>query len=159
MLGLTPIPLYSIAFLGCTTLATGFGWWITGVRLDHSKESIVACQTKHEAFVSQVRVEGEKAERKTAEIIANQSQITEDIKNEYSQNLDRLRADYQRLRNTASRSPGSGNMPGISDPASRVEGSAKNDLPDPGRIVAECAEETLKLIWLQQWVSEQANKK
>lgn len=152
MLGLSPIPLYTIAFLGCTTLASSLGWWFTGMRLDHAKESIVACQTKHEAFVSQTRAEGEKAERRTAEIIANQSQITEDIKGEYAQNLDRLRADYQRLRNAASRSPSRSEMPGISAPASGTHEIAADALP----LAEQCAESTLMLVSLQQWVSEQA---
>ncbi len=154
MFGMNPLTLYAIVFLVFTNVLTGAGWWVASMKADHQKQRAEIAEQKLQVFADQVRAEGVKAERKTAELIATAKNISVTKDAEYAKSLDRLRADYQRLRKQYA-SAGGGAVPSTDQPAEVANGTSQNDLPDSSRLAAECAEETLKLVFLQEWELQQ----
>ena len=150
MFGLNPIALYAIAFLVFTNLFTGAGWWVASMKADHEQQRAEIAEQKLQLFAEQVRAEGVKAERKTAELIATAKNISVAKDAEYAKNLDRLRADYQRLRKQYA-SAGSGSLPAIPDAARSIDAIPADCLP----LAADAAETTLMLVTLQEWITEQ----
>ena len=151
MFGMNPIPLYAIVFLVFTNLFAGAGWWVASMRADHEQQRAEIAEHKLVVFAEQVRAEGVKAERKTAELIATAKNISVTKDAEYAKSLDRLRADYQRLRKQYT-SAGSGAVPTVPEAPRSVDEIPANALP----LAAECAETTLTLESLQGWVTEQS---
>lgn len=151
MFGMNPISLYAIAFLVFTNIATGAAWWVASMRADHEQQRAEIAEQKLQLFAEQVRAEGAKAERRTAELIATAKNISVAKDAEYAKNLDRLRADYQRLRKQYA-SAGSGAVPALPEAPRSVDEIPANALP----LAAECAETTLTLETLQEWVQEQS---
>lgn len=151
MFGLNPVALYAIAFLVFTNLFTFAGWRLANHEADKQERRAIVSEEKLNLFAEQVRIEGERQARRTAEIIAKGKQITEDMSHEYAKNLDRLRTDYQRLRKQYSASAGGVAVPGIPEAARSVDAIPADALP----LAAECAETTLMLESLQGWVKEQ----
>ena len=151
MFGLNPIALYAIAFLVFTNLFTFAGWRLADHEADKQERRAIVSEEKLNLFAEQVRIEGERQARRTAEIIANGKQITEDMSHEYAKNLDRLRADYQRLRKQYADSSGGG-VSKVPDSAKSIDAIPADCLP----IAADAAETTLMLVTLQEWVSSQA---
>lgn len=150
MFGLNPVALYAIAFLVFTNLFTLAGWRLAEHEADKQERRAVVAEEKLNLFAEQVRIEGEKQVRRTAEIIAKGRQITEDMNHEYAKNLDRLRADYQRLRKQYADSSGGG-LSKVPDSAQRVDAIPADCLP----LAADAAETTLTLVTLQEWLTEQ----
>ena len=140
MFGMNPIPLYAIVFLVFTNVFAGTGWWVASMKADYQQKRAEIAEHKLVVFAEQVRAEGAKAERRTAEAIANGKKITEDLNHEYAKSLDRLRADYQRLRKQYT-SAGSGAVPTVPEAPRSVDEIPANALP----LAAECAETTLTL--------------
>ena len=150
MFGLNPVALYAIAFLLFTNLFTFAGWRLADHEADKQERRAIVSEEKLNLFAEQVRIEGEKQTRRTAEIIAKGKQITEDMSHEYAKNLDRLRADYQRLRKQYADSSGGG-LSKVPDSARSIDAIPSDCLP----LAADAAETTLTLITLQEWVTEQ----
>lgn len=150
MFGLNPIALYAIAFLVFTNLFTFAGWRLANHEADKQERRAIVSEEKLSLFAEQVRIEGEKQTRRTAEIIANGKKITEDMSHEYANNLDRLRADYQRLRKQYADSSGGG-LSKVSDSAKSIDAITADCLP----LAADAAETTLTLVTLQEWITEQ----
>lgn len=150
MFGLNPVALYAIAFLLFTNLFTFAGWRLADHEADKQERRAIVSEEKLNLFAEQVRIEGEKQTRRTAEIIAKGKQITEDMSHEYAKNLDRLRADYQRLRKQYADSSGGG-LSKVPDSAKSIDAIPADCLP----LAADAAETTLTLVTLQEWVTEQ----
>lgn len=150
MFGLNPVALYAIAFLLLTNLFTFAGWRLADHEADKQERRAIVSEEKLNLFAEQVRIEGEKQTRRTAEIIANGKKITEDMSHEYAKNLDRLRTDYQRLRKQYASSSGGG-VSAIPDSAKSIDAIP----PDCLSLAADAAETTLTLVTLQEWVTEQ----
>ena len=150
MFGLNPVALYAIAFLLFTNLVTFAGWRLADHEADKQERRAIVSEEKLNLFAEQVRIEGEKQTRRTAEIIAKGKQITEDMSHEYAKNLDRLRADYQRLRKQYADSSGGG-LSKVPDSAKSIDAIPADCLP----LAADAAETTLTLVALQEWVTEQ----
>ena len=150
MFGLNPVALYAIAFLVFTNLFTFAGWRLANHEADKQERRAIVSEEKLNLFAEQVRIEGEKQTRRTAEIIAKGKQITEDMSHEYAKNLDRLRTDYQRLRKQYASSSGGG-VSKVPDAASSVDAIPADCLP----LAADAAETTLTLVTLQEWITEQ----
>ncbi len=150
MFGLNPVALYAIAFLLFTNLFTFAGWRLADHEADKQERRAIVSEEKLNLFAEQVRIEGEKQTRRTAEIIANGKQITEDMSHEYAKNLDRLRADYQRLRKQYADTRGS-KLPDVPGSAQGIDAIPADCLP----LAADAAETTLTLVALQEWVTEQ----
>ena len=152
MFGMNPVALYAIAFLVFTNLFTFAGWRLADHEADKQERRAIVSEEKLSLFAEQVRIEGEKQVRRTAEIIANGKKITEDMSHEYANNLDRLRADYQRLRKQYAASSSGGGVSKVPDSAKRIDAIPADCLP----LAADAAETTLMLVTLQEWVSSQA---
>ena len=150
MFGLNPVALYAIAFLVFTNLFTFAGWRLADHEADKQERRAIVSEEKLSLFAEQVRIEGEKQTRRTAEIIANGKKITEDMNHEYAKNLDRLRADYQRLRKQYADTRGS-KLPAVPGSAQGIDAITADCLP----LAADAAETTLTLVTLQEWVTEQ----
>lgn len=150
MFGLNPVALYAIAFLLFTNLFTFAGWRLADHEADKQERRAIVSEEKLNLFAEQVRIEGEKQTRRTAEIIAKGKQITEDMSHEYAKNLDRLRADYQRLRKQYADSSGGG-LSKVPDSAKSIDAIPADCLP----LAADAAETTLTLVTLQEWITEQ----
>ena len=157
MFGLTPVTLYLIIGLVFTNLATVVAWRVTEARLESATAETVACAAQHEAFVAQVRTEGEKARIKTADIIAKNTTIIEDIKHEYQTAVARVRSDYAgRLRQQANRGSGGGLLPAVPGSASGSDAASQDPIPAPERIAADCAETTVTANFLQAFIEQQS---
>lgn len=154
MFGMTPAVLWIVAALALGNAIFAGLWQWTATERDAEREKVVACAARHDAFVAQTRAEGERAERRTAEIIANSVAITEEIKHDYQATLARLRADYQRLRQQPGRDSAGGSVPAVPD----ATGGAYEIPADAVPLAAACAETTLTLITLQRWVQQQKEK-
>ena len=150
MFGLNPIPLYAIIFLVFSNLLTGAGWWVASMRADHEQQRAEIAEQKLVIFAEQVRAEGAKAERRTAELIATAKNISVAKDAEYAKNLDRLRADYQRLRKQYA-SAGGGSVPALPEAPRSIDAITADCLP----LAADAAETTLMLVTLQEWIAEQ----
>ena len=149
MFGLSPIPLYAIAFLLFTNLVTVFAWQWNRSAAQAEREKVAVCQAKFDSFKSQVEALGKQQERKVAELIATAAAVTKDTEKRYEESLAALRADYDRLRKHyvgASSSP----VPTTGGGTREFDAAAKDAVSDPVRLAAECAETTLNLIWLQE---------
>lgn len=151
MFGMNPVALYAIAFLVFTNLFAFAGWWLADHDAEKQVHRAIVAEEKLRVFAEQVRAEGEKQAVRTAEIIANGKKITEDMSNEYAKNLDRLRSDYQRLRQQYANGSGSGRVPAVPEATRSIDAIPADALP----LAAECAETTLMLESLQGWVKEQ----
>lgn len=145
----------AIAFLIATNLVAFGGWKLTASNLTHTQEQLATCEATHKAFVAQVRVEGEQAEKAKKTVENNNRRIADETAKGWASALDVVRADAaRRVRVAAAAGAGSRGMPGISPPAAGTDAASEGALPPAERIVADCAEDTLNLVWLQHWVSE-----
>lgn len=150
MFGMNPLTLYAIVFLVFTNVLTGAGWWVASMKADHQKQRAEIAEQKLQVFADQVRAEGVKAERKTAELIATAKNISVTKDAEYAKSLDRLRADYQRLRKQYADTRGS-KLPAVPGSAQGIDAITADCLP----LAADAAETTLTLVTLQEWITEQ----
>lgn len=154
MFGLNPATLYLIVGLVITNLLTGFLWQLSANDAQHQKERTAVCEARFESYRKQVEALGKLQEQKTAEVIAASNLAVEETRKKYEANLDRLRADYQRLRNqyaSARTSP----VPAPDIGTRELDAATKDAVSDPVRLAAECAETTLNLIWLQEHERQQ----
>ena len=152
MFGMNPVVLYAFAFLVFTNLATATGWWVASNTAEQQQRRAIVAEEKLVIFAEQVRAQGEKAERRTAELIATAKTISMQKDADYAKNLDRLRADYQRLRQQyASQRAAGGGVSALPEAPRSVDAIPADALP----LAAECAETTLTLESLQSWVKEQ----
>jgi len=151
MFGMNPLSLYAIAFLVFTNLFMGVCWFFADAAAERNERRAIVAEEKLSLFAEQVRIEGEKQVRRTAEIIAYGKKITEEMSHEYAKNLDRLRADYQRLRKQYAASSVGVTVPAISESPRSLDAIPSDCLP----LAADAAETTLMLVTLQEWVKEQ----
>lgn len=105
-------------------------------------------------YRAEVEAAGEAQEAAVARITTEQKQITEDTTNAWKAALDLTRSQYATAGRVRKPS-GSCSMPGISQPATGVDGASQDAIPAAGDIEEACAETTLTLNYLQGWVTEQ----
>jgi hypothetical protein len=143
--------IWLIVLLLCTNGIAGIMWFVKATEAKGYKERAELCAAKHEAFVEQVKAAGRAAEDRARAIDRENRRIQDETAKGWAAALDVVRADRVRLaRAGASVSPVRG--PGIT--ATGIDGPAAEHLPPPERVVADCAETTLTLVWLQHWVKE-----
>lgn len=148
MPGMSPITLV-LLIAGALQVATGFGWWIASARLDATQTKLAKCNAKHEAFVDQVKVQGEAAMQAARTKEAEHRRIHDETSRAWAAALDVVRVQY-----AARPGPRGGGVSVTPVAADRVVIAPAEPLPAPERIIADCAEDTLKLVWLQHWVQE-----
>ena len=152
---LTPFYPWLLVFLLCTNGIAAVMWYVKGTEANVYKERATACAAKHDAFVRQVEAQGQIATEKAKAKEAEYARIAEETGRGWASALAHVRASAdKRLRLAASRSAGSGGVSVTPLPADRVVIATQGDLPAPERIVADCAEDALKLVWLQHWITE-----
>lgn len=108
----------------------------------------------HATYRADVMAAGEAQEAAVARITTEQKQITEDTTNAWKAALDLTRSQYAsagRVRQSSGSCP----MPGIPQPATRVDGPGQDSISSAGTIEEACAETTLTLNYLQAWVEQQ----
>lgn len=105
-------------------------------------------------YRAEVMKAAEAQEAAVARITTEQKQITEDTTNAWKAALDLTRSQYAsagRVRQPSGSCP----MPGISQPATRIDGAGQDTVPAAGGIEEACAETTLTINMLQDWVEKQ----
>lgn len=102
-----------------------------------------------------IEVRSEEAARNAERVLAEQKQITEDTKNGWEAALGVTRDYWADRMRRAHVQP----MPGISGSPAGAVGAADDPLPPPDRVAADCAAETVKLLFLQRWVTQQRQAK
>lgn len=98
--------------------------------------------------LSVVELRSEIAAQEAAATLKEQKQITEDTTNAWKAALDSTRDDWAKRLRLANVQP----MPGISGPAGGVDALPADSLA----LAAQCAETTLTLRDLQDWVKRQS---
>ena len=105
-------------------------------------------------YRAEVMAAADAQEAKVTRITTEQKQITEDTTNAWKAALDLTRSQYAsagRVRQPSGSCP----MPGVSKPATRIDGAGQDAISAAGDIEEACAETTLTLNYLQGWVTEQ----
>lgn len=150
---LTPT-VWIVLIAAALQCATGLGWWITSERLDRAQAKVAECRAQHQAFVDQVERAGRRAAARAQEIENEQRRIADETAQGWAKALDVVRADAaRRLRAVAGQgSAGAGGLSAPGQPAARIDERAQIPLPPAERILADCAEDTLMLVWLQDWL-------
>lgn len=105
-------------------------------------------------YRAEIVAAGEVQEAEVVRITTEQKQITEDTTNAWKAALDLTRSQYATAGRVRQPS-GSCQMPGISQPATRVDGPGQDAIPSAGNIEEACAETTLTLNYLQGWIEMQ----
>lgn len=108
----------------------------------------------HATYRAEVMAAADAQEAKVARITTEQKQITEDTTNAWKAALDLTRSQYATAGRVRKPS-GACQMPGISQPATGVDGASQDAIHAAGAIEEACAETTLTLNYLQGWVTEQ----
>ncbi len=128
-----PIPAtwYAIAALALSNLFTGYMW-----QQDAHKLEIVKLTSEVAAAASEATIKAQK-------------QITEDTKNGWKAALDVTNDSWAKRLRLANVQP----MSGISGPTGGVDGLPTDSLA----LAARCAETTLQLKTLQNWVHRQGS--
>ncbi len=152
---LSSIPFYVIVFLVATNVASLIGWEMSSSKAEANEQKVVACQAKHDAFVAQTRAQGDLAKEKAKAKEKQDAAIADETARGRANAIPVVRAYVaKRLRDSASRSAGSRALPEAGQAAGRTPRSSEDALPPTERIVADCAETTLTLVWLQHWITE-----
>lgn len=91
---------------------------------------------------------------KTDQVIKDQKQITEDTTNAWKAALDLTRSRYAGADGVRKYASG-GAMPAVSGAACRVDDAGQDSIPAAGVLAEACAETTVTLNYLQDWVQTQ----
>lgn len=105
-------------------------------------------------YRAEVEAAGKAQEAEVVRITTEQKQITEETTNGWKAALDITRAQYAgavRVRKPS----GSCEMPGISQPAARTDEASDDTVPSSASLEKACAEVTLSLNFLQDWIERQ----
>lgn len=105
-------------------------------------------------YRAEIVAAGKAQEAEVVRITTEQKQITEDTTNAWKAALDLTRSQYATAGRVRQPS-GSCQMPGVSQPAIRVDGSGKDTVSSSGTVEEVCAETTVTLNFLQDWIERQ----
>ena len=109
-------------------------------------------QVKFDAYKAEVKAVAAAQEEKTRQIEAKNKRLNEETANAYKNQLVNLRAYYgMRLNKSGSA------MPPIPNSTTGADGYSPDNLPAPAILAGQCAETTLNLLVLQNWVRGVAN--
>lgn len=145
--------IYIIAFLLATNIVSGIGWKLSAANADSEKQKVVQCQATHEAFVAQVKAQGQIAAEQAKSKEAEYDRIAEETAHGWASAVAAVRADAaSRVRNAARRSAGSREMPGISSDQQGNAQAGADPIPAAERVAADCAETTVTANYLQAFI-------
>lgn len=106
---------------------------------------------EHKVFVAykaEVQAAAQAQEEKTKQIEAKHRRINEETKNAYNTRLSDIRAYYGVRLNQSGRA-----VSEVSRAARGINGYSPDNLPDSIILAGQCAETTVTLLMLQDWVS------
>ena len=109
-------------------------------------------QVKFDAYKVEVRAAAEAQAKESAKIDAHNAKLFKDAQNAYNTSLANLRAYYS-LRN----GKGGSAMPQVPGTSTGVDVYSPDNLPPTPILAGQCAETTLNLIALQNFVRGAAN--
>lgn len=155
MFGLNPIPFYIIIGLICTNLFAGGMWWLNSVESEAYQTKLETCQGKHLAFVNKTKAEGEIAAEKAKSIEETSRRTANETAKGVSSARAVVRAKFKRVRSASGKSAGGSGLSAPPASAGGVDGNAEGDLPPTERIIADCAQDVLTLVWLQHHERQQ----
>ena len=111
-------------------------------------------QVKFDAYVAEVKAVAAAQEEKTKQIEAKNKRLNEETRDAYNTKLANLRTYYGMRLN----GKGGGVMPGVSTTTSGTAEYSADNLPPPVILASQCAETTLNLLALQDWVRSVAKE-
>lgn len=100
------------------------------------------------AYKAEVQAAAQAQEAKTKQIEDKNRRINEETKNAYNTRLANLRSYYGMRFNKSG-----GNLSEVSRAATGTDGYTIDNLPDSIILAGQCAETTVTLLMLQDWVS------
>ena len=106
-------------------------------------------QVKFDAYRAEVQAAAELQAKETAKIEAKNKKLFEETKYAYDTKLTALR-NYYSMRIAQ----GGSTMPSIPNPTTGTAGYTADNLPPVATLAAQCAETTLTLYTLQNWVRD-----
>ena len=112
-------------------------------------------QVKFDAYKAEVHAAAEAQAKESAKVDEKNQKLFKDAQNAYNTSLANLRAYYS-LRN----GKGGGSLPQISGTSAGADDQTANDipaLPPVATLAAQCAETTLTLTSLQDWIKNVSN--
>lgn len=107
-----------------------------------------------DSYRAEIVAAGKAQEAEFIRVTEEQKQITEDTTNAWKAALDLTRSQYATAGRVRQPS-GSCQMPGVSQPAIRVDGAGKDTVSSSGTVEEVCAETTVTLNFLQDWIERQ----
>ena len=106
-------------------------------------------QVVFDQYRAEVAAAAEQQAKETAKVEAKNKQLFEETKYAYDTKLTALR-NYYSMRIAQS----GGSLSGLSNPAAGTFGYTPDNLPPVATLAAQCAETTLTLYTLQNWVKD-----
>lgn len=110
-------------------------------------------QVKFNAYKAEVKAAADAQEEKTRQIEAKNKRLNEETANAYKTQLAYLRS-YYGMRISGQ---GGSRLPKVPDTTAGIDGYSPDNLPAPAILAGQCAETTLNLLVLQNWVRGVAN--
>jgi len=163
MFGLSKVLTAIVIALAVALLSSVVYAWSLKAQLKATKKVLAKetaalnlCEAKHKLFVEDVQAAGDKAKREAEEQIAKNNADTKEVIDGYQKAktvIVRVPVYIDKLRNTNT-SGGSSGGSGLSAPTKASDGAyepSQDALPPTERIIADCREDTLKLVWLQHF--------
>jgi seryl-tRNA synthetase len=142
--GFIQLSLLGWAAVGAFLLILGLS-----VALKVQSARLEAVQAEYTVFKTEVKRLGEEQEKKTKETIKAQEKKSHDRIKSLEDRLSRTRADFDRLRNSTSKSE----LPPVPDTARAVDDEARDK--QLLSVLQHAQEQTDRLIELQEWVRQQ----
>ena len=108
-----------------------------------------AVTLQFDTYKAEVQAAADAQAKETAKIEAKNKKLFEETKYAYDTKLTALRNYY-----SMHIAQGSGSLSGIPNPATGTAGYTADNLPPVATLAAQCAETTLTLYTLQNWVRD-----
>lgn len=152
--GIVMSPTIIAALVALVLQGLTLGWgFVQSNRADSYKGKLETCNATHAAFVLQTEAVGRIAAAKAKETEEANRRTADETAKGWAAAIAAVRADYaKRLRDAASRSSGSGAMPGVSQDQPGATEASSDAIPAPARVAADCAETTVTANFLQSYI-------
>lgn len=111
-------------------------------------------QVKFNAYKAEVRARADAQKKETERIEVKNAKVTKQVAEKFRKQIDVLRSHYADRRVSKS---GSGTVPEVAGTTQRTDGDAANYVSADAaydRLSEQCAETTLMLVGLQEWVTQ-----
>lgn len=163
MFGLSKVLTAIIIALVIALLSSVVYAWSLKAQLNTTKKVLAEetaalnlCKAEHKLFVEGVQAAGDKAKREAEEQIAKNNADMKEVIDGYQKAktiIVRVPVYIDKLRDRKqdSGSPGGSGLSAPTKASDRAYEPSQDALPPAERIIADCREDTLKLVWLQHF--------